>query len=147
MSTSKFVDVDNTRTDEQRSVYEAIEKEGVDPFEIIYFKRNHPHPILFENEYWMLTKNAFPYAGMSLHLLLVHKPFITSIEEITLEGWEDFRSLIQFATSEFQLNSGAFFMRFGDTKGTGGTITHLHAHIMVSDREPDERRSMYVTTS
>ena len=147
MSTPKFVDVGNTRTPEQRKVYEDIELSGVDPFETEYFKKNHPHPILFENEYWLLTRNAFPYTGMSIHLLLVHKPFITSIEQITPEGWADFQSLIKFAVEEFGLTSGGFFMRFGDTFKTGGTVTHLHAHIMVADGEADQRRSMYVVSN
>lgn len=147
MSTSKFVDVDNTRTPEQRAVYEAIEAEGFDPFEEEHFKKNHPHPIIFENQNWFLTHNSFPYQGMSLHLLLVHKSFITSIDKISQPGWLDFYALIQFAVKKFNLTSGGFFMRFGDTVKTGGTVTHLHAHIMVTDGEPDERRSMYVTTS
>lgn len=147
MSTSKFVDVGNTRTSEQREVYERIEAEGFDPFEAEHFKKNHPHPTLFENTNWLLTHNAFPYQGTSLHLLLIHKPFITSIEKISPTGWIDFQELIQFVVKEFNLTSGGFFMRFGDTVKTGGTVTHLHAHIMVTDGEPDERRSMYVTTS
>ena len=147
MNISKFVDVKNTRTPEQRRVYEKIEQEGIDPFEFEHFRKHHPHPIVFENQNWFLTHNAFPYQGMSLHLLLVHKTFITSIEQITPESWLDFSALIQFATQEFKLTSGGFFMRFGDTTKTGGTVTHLHAHIMVTDGEPEDRRSMYVVSN
>lgn len=141
---SKFVDVENTRTPEQRAVYEKIADAEVDPFETERFKKHHKHPIIFENETWLLTHNSFPYEGTSLHLLIVHKVFITSIEQITREGWVDFYDLIQFVKKEFNLTSGGFFMRFGDTKKTGGTVTHLHAHITVADGEPEERRSMYV---
>ena len=143
----KFVDKENTRTLEQRSVYEQIETEGVDPFEFEYFKAHHPNPILFENNSWLITKNAFPYIGTSLHLLFVHREFITSVEEISGEGWSDLQSAIKFAVEEFKLKSGGFFMRFGDTTKTGATVTHLHAHITVTDGSEFERRSMYIAVS
>ncbi len=139
-----FVDVNNTRTPEQREIYEVIERTGLDPFEIENFKRTHPHPIIFENASWFLSHNAFPYKGASLHLLLVHRDFITSIEQISPKGWQDLQEMIQFSVNKFNLTSGGFFMRFGDTKKTGSTVMHLHAHIVVSDGEPTERRSMYI---
>ncbi len=141
---SKYVDKYNTRTAEQRAVYQRIEDEGVDPFETDYFKEHHPNPILFENEFWLVTKNAFPYGGTSLHILLVHKPFITSIEQISTQGWLELQLAIQFTVKEFGLRHGGFFMRFGETQKTGATVTHLHCHITVTDGDPEERRSMYV---
>ena len=147
MSTSKFVDIKNTRTLEQRKIYEKIEAEGIDPFSEEHFKTHHPYPILFENKDWFVTHNAYPYKGMSLHLLLVHKKFITSIEQISPDGWKSFHELIQVITKKFNISSGSFFMRFGDTIKTGGTVTHLHAHIMVADGGPHDRRSMFVISN
>jgi diadenosine tetraphosphate (Ap4A) HIT family hydrolase len=147
MSTSKFVDVENTRTAEQRRVYEEIEAQGIDPFSEEHFKTHHPYPILCDNNDWFVTHNAFPYKGMSLHLLIVHKQFITSITEISSDGWKSFYELIQVISQKFNLSSGGLFMRFGDTKKTGGTVTHLHAHIMVTDGGSDDRRTMYVISN
>jgi ATP adenylyltransferase len=144
MSTPKFVDKKNARTPEQHAVYEEIEKKGFDPFEMEHFKKHHPHPILYKNTSWFLTYNAFPYKDLSLHLLLVHLDFITSIEQITPQGWSDLQEIIGYCVREFNLTSGGFFMRFGDTTKTGGTVSHLHAHIVVTDGGPTDRRSIYI---
>jgi diadenosine tetraphosphate (Ap4A) HIT family hydrolase len=143
----KFVDVENTRTPEQREIYEKIDREGFDPFSLEHFQKNHPHPIFFENDSWFATLNAFPYTNTSLHILLIHKEFITSLEEISQKAWVDLQETINFCIKKYGLNSGSFFMRFGDTTKTGSTVTHLHAHILVSDGSSDERRSMYVAIS
>lgn len=143
----KYVDIENTRTPEQRAVYQDIENKNIDPFEPEHLKIHHPHPILFENNSWFVTKNAFPYENTSLHLLIVHKDFITSIEEISKNAWVDLQEIINFSVEKFNLRSGSFFMRFGDTTKTGSTVTHLHAHIIVSGGDPEERRSMYVKIS
>lgn len=143
----KFVDVANTRTPEQREIYEKIDRDGFDPFSLEHFQKNYNHPIFFENNSWFATLNAFPYANTSLHLLLVHKEFITSIEEISKTGWGDLQETINFCIKKYNLNSGSFFMRFGDTTKTGSTVTHLHAHLLVSNGDQIERKSMYVAIS
>ena len=140
----KFVDIENTRTEKQRDFYQDIADKNIDPFELEHLKIHHPHPVIFENTSWFLTHNAFPYEDTSLHLLIVHKDFITSIEQISQQAWIDLQEIIKFSVEEFKLTSGGFFMRFGDTTKTGSTVTHLHAHIIVSDGDSTDRRSMYV---
>lgn len=137
---SKFVDLGNVRPGPFKKVYEEIEKEGIDPFDREEFCNRHPHPILFENENWFVSYNAVPYKGAGLHLLFVHKKFITSIEQISPEGLSDLWELIALAKKEFGFESGAFMMRFGDTAQTGASVTHLHAHIIVAEKIEGERK-------
>jgi diadenosine tetraphosphate (Ap4A) HIT family hydrolase len=143
----KYVDINNVRSEEQKIIYKKIQDEKIDPFSPEHFEKNHPHPIIFQNNSWFVTKNAFPYENSSLHLLLVHKEFITSIEEISKDGWEDLQETIIYCVQKFNLKSGSFFMRFGNTIKTGSSVTHLHAHIIVSNGEPNKRKTMYVKIS
>ncbi len=143
----KYVDLENVRTEHQKIIYKKIEDEGIDPFSLEHFEKNHPHPILFQNGSWFVTQNAFPYEDTSLHILLVHKEFITSIEQISKDAWLDLQESIQFCVTKFNLKSGGFFMRFGDTAKTGSSVTHLHAHIIVSDAKTNERKSLYIKIS
>lgn len=143
----KYVDLENVRHEHQKAIYKKIENEGIDPFSLTHFQKNHPHPILFENTSWFVTQNAFPYENTSFHILLVHKEFITSIEEISNSAWLDLQESINYCIKKFSLTSGGFFMRFGDTSKTGSSVTHLHAHIIVSDGQADERKSMYLKIS
>ncbi len=107
------------------------------------FLKRHPHPILFENEHWFTTHNAVPYEGAGLHLLFIHKEFITSIEEISPAALQDLWALIEESKEEFEFESGAFMMRFGDTSQTGATVTHLHAHIIVAKKEEGKRKVIF----
>lgn len=143
----KYVDLENVRNEHQKAIYKKIEDAGIDPFSLEHFQKNHPHPILFENNSWFVTQNAFPYENTSLHILLVHKDFITSIEEISNTAWLDLQQSINYCITNFNLKSGGFFMRFGDTSKTGSSVTHLHAHIIVSGGQMNERKSMYIKVS
>jgi ATP adenylyltransferase len=131
----KFVDLRNVRTPEQREWYQRIQQAGIDPFERDHFVAQHPHPMLHENETWLLTHNAVPYPNTELHLLLVHKPFITDACHMTPQGWTDLGEVMRFAQKEFCFESNAFMMRSGDTSQTGGSVTHLHAHIIVAKKD------------
>jgi len=146
MSTSphkKFIDLGNVRPGPFKKVYEEIEQEGIDPFDREEFCKRHPHPILFENDNWFVSHNAVPYEGAGLHLLFIHKEFITSIEQISPQGLTDLWNLIKITQKEFGFESGAFIMRFGDTTQTGASVTHLHAHIIVAQKEEGERKVIH----
>jgi ATP adenylyltransferase len=128
-------------------VYKRIADAGIDPFEREHFAANHPHPILFENENWFMTLSQFPYDNTSLHLLLIHRAFITDACQMTPQGWTDLGEVMKFAQEKFGFESGALIMRFGDTSQTGGSVTHLHAHIIVAAKDR-MRHSIYpVVTS
>jgi ATP adenylyltransferase len=115
-------------------VINKIKNDRLCPFCEENFLKYHKLPVIKENKNWFLTKNMYPYEETRLHLLLVHKKHISSIEEITPEGWLDLQKIINSSIKEFKIKGGAFFIRFGDSKLTGATVTHLHAHLIAPKR-------------
>ncbi len=115
-------------------IISKIRNDRLCPFCEENFLKYHKHPIIEENKNWLLTKNMYPYEGTRIHLLLIHKKHISSIEEITAEGWLDLQKIINSSHKEFKIKGGAFFIRFGDPRLTGATVAHLHAHLISPKR-------------
>ena len=135
----------NARTEEQKNLMAQIEADGVCPFCAEHFKKYHPKPILKETDYWFLTTNMSPYEGTKHHFLFVYKPSHTNkIEEVTSEAAQDLFTLVDWATKEYSVEGGSFFMRFGDTRYTGGSVEHLHAQLIAGQQQGDDTEPIRV---
>ncbi len=135
-----FVNPSNAkRPDDNKGVYaktiEEIEKNNVCPFCFNNLSKYHKKPIIKENDGWLLTENMYPYKGTKIHLLLIHKRHITSIEEVSSKDWSLLQEIITFSIKEFNIKGGSFFIRFGNSTVTGATVSHLHAQLVVRDLE------------
>lgn len=135
----------NVRTKEQKELMAQIEKDGVCPFCAEYFRKYHPKPILKETDWWFVTENMSPYAGTKMHFLFVYKPtHISSPENINPEGTQDLFTLMNWVIQEYNIGGGAFFMRFGDTSYNGSSVEHLHAQLVVGEKEGDDVEALRV---
>lgn len=124
----------NARTAEQIALMKKIAQDGVCPFCAEHFKTYHPKPILKETDYWFFTENMSPYKGTKYHFIFVYKPaHIQTPNEMRPEALADLFALVNTAITEYKFPGGAFFMRFGDHDYTGGSVEHLHAHLMLGD--------------
>ncbi|MEX0930058.1 MAG: HIT family protein [Candidatus Paceibacterota bacterium] len=125
------VNSDNARGQEQRKELENIKKKGFCPFcDRTYIEKEHKKPILIETDHWLVTENRWPYAHARIHLLLIHKDHIITLADMSLGAWNDLHGLLSKIPTVVDLPGGAFMMRFGDTRYTGGTVDHLHAQII-----------------
>jgi len=89
--------------------------------------------MLKETDFWFFTENMEPYKGTKHHFILVYKTeHITTPHDLPAEAQLDFFSLINWAVKEYDFPGGAFFMRFGDTRYTGSSVSHLHAHLLMA---------------
>lgn len=132
----KFVNTDNTKNRPDGvygSVISQIQKDGVCPFCTEQLLKYHKNPILKETKYWVATANMYPYKGAKHHILLIHREHITNPSEMSAEAWAELQTIANDMTRESSIPGGTLFMRFGDTKYTGASVTHLHAHIVSSD--------------
>lgn len=126
----------NARTPEQVALMQKIIDDGVCPFCAEHFRKYHPKPVIKETEHWFLTENMSPYKGTKHHFIFVYKPaHITKPDELLPEALADLFSLVQWATTEYAITGGSFFMRFGDTHYTGSSVEHLHAHLLMGDAD------------
>ncbi len=128
---TKFLNFKHSRVGAQREQMEQIKKDNVCPFCIEHFTKYHEAAIEKEGEWWMLSKNDFPYIGSSVHYILVYKKHITQPSDINTDAWVEFGEHITFLNNNYAKEGGAMFMRFGNTDYTAASIDHLHAHFVV----------------
>ena len=125
-----MVNLSHARTPFQRNVMKRIQRDGVCPFCIRYFLKYHTKPIIKNGKYWVITENFQPYAGSRLHLLAVSKKHVQRLEELPSAAQNELFALFFSESKKKKIKGGAFFMRFGDTDYTGGTVEHLHAQLV-----------------
>lgn len=140
----KFVSVQAAKS---RTAYQEllkkIEKDGVCPFCPDYFVY-HPKPILSNGKHWLVTENIAPYEGTQLHFLLLHKKHAERLDQITPAAWSELRVLVGKTVKKFKMPGGSFFMRFGDMKYTGASVTHLHAQLLMGTAQSTKTEKIKV---
>lgn len=130
------LNMNHARTPEQIALMQKIIDDGVCPFCAEHFRKYHPKPVLKETDHWFFTENMSPYTGTKYHFILVYKPaHVTKPSEIVPEAMLDLFSLVNWAIDEYKIPGGSFFMRFGDTRYTGSSVEHLHAHLLQGDKD------------
>ena len=93
------------------------------------------NPILYENQHWAVTKNAFPNKrSCSVMLLIISKSHWRQLIEITPDAWDSFSEIVRWVEGRFDLPGGMLFLRFGDISFNNGTIRHLHWNLWVPDK-------------
>jgi diadenosine tetraphosphate (Ap4A) HIT family hydrolase len=125
-----FLDFNHARTPEQVELMRKITEDGVCPFCKEYFTEYHPKPILKEGNWWYVTENMSPYQGTRVHLIFVYKEHVTKTSGISPEGAAELFQLIGWAEQEYQVKGGSFFVRFGETEYTGGSVDHYHVQFI-----------------
>lgn len=127
-----FVDIEAAGNREHYAkVLRKIQKDKVCPFCPEHFKY-HTRPILLDGEHWLLTENMAPYTGTKHHFLLLHKKHVEHVQDVTPEAWAELLSQIKWASDTYKLPAGGLFMRFGDKRYTGASVTqHLHAQLIM----------------
>lgn len=126
----KHVDIENAKTPEQLASLKRIMERKECPFCLENFKKEHKHPILKTGKYWIATKNQWPYAGTSTHILLILKNHKEEIEDLLPEEILELGEFILWAKKKFKIKGGAFDLRFGESDFSGSTVTHIHSHII-----------------
>ncbi|MCA9367364.1 HIT domain-containing protein [Candidatus Kaiserbacteria bacterium] len=120
----------HVREPAQREQMEKLQAAGICLLCPEHITTYHREPIEQDSDWWMVTKNDFPYKGTKVHYLFVYKPHTANVANITPEAWADLGAQITLLQKRLQIPGGAFFMRFGDTDYNGSSITHLHAHVI-----------------
>ena len=120
----------NARTGWYRSMLGDIQKERVCPL-CPKTMRWHNKPILKHHRGWLITENFNPYKNTERHLIVIGSAHKERLEELSARDWGAITHLLNWAIKKFKIEGGAIAMRFGDTRWTGATVAHLHAHLIV----------------
>ncbi len=137
MSDSRHGDVDRTRTPEQRAAYEQSVGSGQCPFcgPLETMPPEIREQMISVGTHWRAWHNPFPYSGHANHIILAPIVHWTQPSDVTPEAAAEWMQLNTQLITQLGLPGGGLVMRFGDHEYKGGSITHLHSHIQVPDRE------------
>ena len=86
---------------------------------------------MYTSKYWLVTKNNWPYKGSKHHLLFITRDHIEATQDLSPAAWTDLQKLYKKVISEGAIKGATLMLRSGDTKITGATVNHLHAHLVV----------------
>ena len=86
----------------------------------------------------MVSENMSPYAGTKLHLIIVYKEHAIMPGEIKPEAYAELSEIFKWAEKKYKLKAGSFFMRFGDTCYTGGSVNHAHIQFLLGSAKSDD---------
>lgn len=130
-----FVDLDNSRLNEQRQVMEQIIDNAECPFCLSNLRKYHKQPILKEGKFWIVTPNQWPYENTKLHLLAIYKTHAETLSDLDPAAGAELIQLFSKIQKEENIKGGGLAIRFGDTNYSAGTVKHIHAQFLVPDIE------------
>lgn len=121
------------RSSKQLEKMVGLAKRGVCIFCREHVERECTEPIEYETGHWYVKKNDFPYEHTLHHLLIIPKQHYKSISELPVSARSEFFEAVSCIEKAYMLKSYALGLRSGDIHHNGGSIEHLHAHLIVGD--------------
>lgn len=88
-----------------------------------------------ETDHWFVKGNDYPYERTKLHLLIIPKQHAATISHLSKATQEEFLPLVAQLEEQFDLMSYAIGFRSGDMHRNGGSVEHIHAHVIVGDTD------------
>ncbi len=143
----KLMLTENARHEKQLAKMQECLSLGLCPFCPEHFKKYHDAPVLMEGNWWIITKNDYPYEGSTHHYLAIAKNFHTDshktsehptdLKDIHPVAWPELFKLFTDLEKKLEVKGGGVFLRFGDMSRTGATIAHIHVHFIVGGEKKD----------
>lgn len=139
----KLVNLENSRTEHQRQNMAQAMKSKECLFCEQHLAKYHQAPIERRGQYWLVTKNDYPYDGTELHYLFIYRKHIDSLGQIAPGAMNELSGHLKWLEKKFKIKGGAILIRFGDSNRSSATITHFHGHFIVGrKRAPGKDRIM-----
>ena len=111
---------------------------GVCPFCPDQLDKHHSNPILFTNQHWLVTENAWPYEGARHQFVLISRSHIEAAEGLPSAAWETLGAAYRKLVQDYRLVGATLLLRSGKTEFSGASVAHLHAQVISGGRrEPD----------
>lgn len=112
-------------------VLEAIIAAGFCPFCEKHLFKHHQKPLVHRSRHWLVTENSWPYKGTTHHFLFIARKHVEATEELSPAAWMDLHTTYRLIVERFGLTGATLVFRSGDTRLTGASVNHLHAHLVV----------------
>lgn len=130
---NQFIDVANSRVEEQREVMKDILSADHCPFCPENLQKYHKQPFLKEGTYWRLTTNQWPYTHTKRHFLVIYRDHVENLAGLDPASGVELLEMMQWLEKEYRVKGGGWSMRFGDSDYSAATVAHLHAQFLVPD--------------
>lgn len=133
----------SARTPEQAKKMKMLLESGICAFCPEHFEEFHDNPIEFQTDHWIVSKNDYPYEHTNLHLLLFAKEHVQKVGDLLPAARADMMEVLVRIEKDLDLPSFSVGMRVGDFRYNGGSVDHLHVHVVVGDfSDPDNHESV-----
>jgi ATP adenylyltransferase len=133
---SALYNLDAARGEDQRERMRALEAEGVCVFCRQHADRLQSEPVEHEGEHWYVTRNDFPYEGTEAHYLIVARRHVRRFEELPDEAGAELWRIRRELAARIGAVAYATIERSGDMRFNGGSVAHLHVHLVALEPEP-----------
>lgn len=132
--------LEHSRSPEQRAAMERLVADGV----CVFCPGNLDQEVVHRTGRWTVTPNKFPYDGTKYHLLLVPDPHVSDLLDLPGDVQAEFWTALGWVRDTYRLDYYSLGVRCGDCRYTGSTIEHVHAHVIVGDRDDPAVESIKV---
>jgi len=124
------------RSAEQRGYMQRLARAGVCIFCPEHVRERQREPIEHWGRHWYVKKNDYPYEGASAHYLIVAVAHVVRFEELPDEAGAELWAIKRRLRSRLQAAAFATVERSGDMHYNGGSVAHLHVHLVALERAP-----------
>ncbi|MGO9490012.1 MAG: HIT family protein [Solirubrobacteraceae bacterium] len=114
----------------------GLEQEGVCVFCLEHADRLQREPVEQVGEHWYVTRNDFPYEGTAEHYLIVARAHVVSFDELPDEAGAELWRIRRELKDRLGAAAFATVERSGDMRFNGGSVAHLHVHLVALDPAP-----------
>lgn len=129
-------DLAAARSADQRQRMEELEAAGVCVFCEEHVAEHQPEPIEHTGEHWYVTRNRYPYEGTAAHHLIVARRHVTSFDELPDEAGAELWSIKRMLKAQLEPAAVATVERSGNMLYSGGSVAHLHIHMVALNPSP-----------
>lgn len=143
----KLYNADNYREPAQLDEMVRLEAAGICLFCPEHLDGPGHDRVVYRSDHWSVTPNEFPYAGTRLHLLLVPRQHVDDLCDLSPDAQTDLFVALGWAREHYGITFYGLSARNGDLRYTGGTIYHLHIHLLVGDVDDPDHEPVRVKLS
>lgn len=128
--------LDAARSEDQRAYMQGLEADGICVFCREHVERYHGEQVELSGEHWYVTRNRYPYEGTAAHYLIVAQAHVTSFDQLPDEAGAELWSIKRELKRRLRPVSLASVERSEDMLYNGGSVAHLHVHLVSLERHP-----------
>ncbi len=131
--------IQNARGEAQRERMRSLEAAGVCIFCPEGLAAYGDRSPLLETPSWQAFDNDFPYAGARRHVLLIPRRHVPELLDLDDAARSEFWEILALTRSALGTDHYGLGVRSGNCAATGGTVEHLHLHVLVPEPGPLEK--------